>query len=136
MGRKVIPIYLLAGTPGSGKTWVCKQLEDKFDYLAHDDFPNPKTYISAIKRLASFATKPILIETPFSVSTFTDSLPVTPVFIIESEEVTKSRYEARDNKPIPQGHLSRIKTYIDRAKELNAFSGTSEQVLEYLKSKV
>ena len=129
-------IYLLIGAPGSGKTWVAKQLEDRFDYLAHDDFPNPKAYIQAIKRLEAFATKPLLIETPFSVSQFTEALSVIPIFIIESEETTKNRYENRENKPIPQGHLSRINTYRNRALELSAFSGTSQEALEYLKSKV
>lgn len=128
--------YLIVGAPGSGKTWIGNQLKDQFDYLPHDDYPNPKVYISAIKRLMQFNTKPILIETPFSVSVYTEALTVTPVFIIETPEVTKQRYESRENKPIPQGHLSRIETYRQRAAELNAFSGTSEEVLKYLKSKV
>lgn len=126
-----MPIYLIVGVPGSGKTWVCKQLTAKFDYLPHDDFPNPKAYIAAIKRLSSFATKPILIETPFSVSQYMESLNVIPVFIIETPEITKNRYETRDNKPIPQGHLSRINTYIERANELKAFKGTSQEVLDH-----
>ena len=129
-------IYLLVGAPGSGKTWVCEQLKDKFDYLPHDDFPTPKAYIKAIQRLSGFATKPILIETPFSVSLYTDVLILNPVFIIESEEITKKRYETRESKPIPQGHLSRINTYRQRALELSAFHGTSKEVLEYLKAKV
>ena len=127
-------IYLIVGAPGSGKTWVCSQLKDQFDYLPHDDFPNPKAYIAAIKRLASFSTKNILIETPFSVSQFMETLPVIPMFVIETPAITKSRYETREKKPIPQGHLTRINTYIDRAQELQAFSGTSEQVLERLKT--
>ncbi len=132
-------IYLVVGTPGSGKTWVCKQLEDQYDYLAHDDFRDIKDYISNIARLAQIATKPILIETPFSVSQVTEGLGskglhATPVFIIESDDVTSKRYEAREGRPIPKGHLSRINTYYDRARSLRAFYGTSEEVLAHLKA--
>lgn len=132
------PIYLIVGAPGSGKTWVCNQLKDRFEYLPHDTFPNDKTYVSAVHKLQGTATKPILIETPFSVSQILEPLSkhftVVPVFIIETPSLTQLRYESRENKPIPQGHLTRIQTYIQRAKELNAFSGTSKEVLDHLKS--
>lgn len=48
--------------------------------------------------------------------------------------MTRARYEAREGKPIPKGHLTRIQTYLDRADELGAFMGTSEQVLTHLKT--
>jgi hypothetical protein len=127
-------IYLLVGAPGSGKTWVAKQLETKFDYLPHDDFPDFKSYLAAIQRLSSCTDKPILVETPFSVSQYTSALKVTPVFIIETPETTTKRYETREGAPIPKGHLTRIETYKTRALELNAFVGTSQQVLEHLKT--
>lgn len=146
------PIYLVVGTPGSGKTWVCQQLGDKFDYLPHDDFGDPKRYIEAIVRLATYnqsaaqfntpdvtPANPVLIETPFSVTQIKEPLEargykVIPVFIIETPEVTTKRYEDRDQKPIPKGHLTRIETYKTRAKELGAFSGTAEQVLAHLRT--
>lgn len=128
------PIYLLVGTPGSGKTWVMDQLKDQFDCLKHDDYGDLKPYLNDIKRLQAIADKPILIETPFSVSQFMEALPVTPLFIIELPSVTRARYEAREGKPIPKGHLTRIQTYLDRADELGAFMGTSEQVLSHLKT--
>lgn len=131
-------VYLIIGTPGSGKTWVCKQLEDRFDYLAHDDFPDDKSYVAAVKRLEDIADKPILIETPFSVSNVMGPLvdhgmAVTPVFIIETAEITMLRYAQREGKAIIKGHLTRIETYKKRAVELSAFSGTSQEVLEHMK---
>jgi uridine kinase len=134
-------IYLVVGTPGSGKTWVCNQLKDKYDYLPHDDFSNDLSYVSATARLADFSDKTVLIETPFSVTQIVQPLMlrgyvVTPVFIIEDEETTRNRYKSRENKDIPKGHLTRIQTYRDRAAELGAFSGTSEEVLAHLRTKV
>lgn len=131
-------IYLLVGTPGSGKTWVATQLRSKFSHLAHDNFPRTGDYLEATKKTAAESSKPVLIETPFSVSQIIGPLKdsgfdVTPLFIIESEVTTKNRYAAREGKPIPAGHLTRIKTYIDRAKELGALSGTSDEILNHLR---
>lgn len=137
-------IYLLVGTPGSGKTWVASQLTDKFEWVAHDAY-NGKgfayegmAYVNEIMKASRTQSKPVLAETPFSVSQIIEPLEkkgftVEPVFIIESDHTTSTRYLRRENKPIPQGHLTRIQTYRKRAKEMNAFSGTSAQVLEYLK---
>lgn len=132
-------IYLVVGTPGSGKSWVCSQLTDKFDYIPHDEFDDTNQYLSAIKRMADFTDKPVLIETPFSVSQILKPLTayglnVHPVFIIESPELTAKRYYEREGKDIPQGHLTRINTYIDRAQEYQAPNGSSQFILNYLKS--
>lgn len=129
-------VYLIVGAPGSGKSWVCEQLTDKFEYMPHDEYK--KGYLDAIKLRLETATKPLLTETPFSVSGIVDPLTalgvkVVPVFIIETPELTSKRYTTREGKPIPAGHLTRIETYKQRATELNAFQGTSEQVLNHLK---
>jgi uridine kinase len=137
------PIYLVVGVPGSGKTWVCEQLKEKFDYLKHDDYisAGQKAYVHAAGRLADFSEKPVLIETPFSVSQIYEPLMrqgyrVIPVFIIETDEVVSKRYKDREGKDIIPGHLSRVRTYIDRAREMKCFSGTSSEVLSHLRSKV
>lgn len=129
-------IYLIIGAPGSGKSWVCNQLKDQFDYIPHDEYKIG--YIEEIVKRAKIASKLLLIETPFSISKVVDPLNLAgfspvPVFIIETPEITSKRYEAREGKPIHQGHLTRIETYKKRAKELKAFQGTSEEVLNYLK---
>jgi hypothetical protein len=81
---------------------------------------------------------PILIEAPFSVSQIKDPLEkhgrtVTPVFIVEERKTLAERYMRRENKPIPQGHLTRQDTYQRRAIEGGHFRGTSAQILEHLK---
>lgn len=142
-------IYILAASPGSGKSWVAEQLKHKFHYVPHDkhgqgSFPD---YVRIIASEAQKSDKPVICDTPFSLSQVMGPLQergfkVHPVFIIESPELTKERYEKREHirakeqnrywKPIPPGHLTRIRTFLERAKALNAPYGTSEQILKYL----
>lgn len=130
-------IYMVIGCPGSGKSWVCNQLADRFEYMKHDDYPNHTAYVSAISLRNN--TKPLLIETPFSVSQIKESLEkkgfvIVPVFIQEHPDVVRQRYREREGKEIPAGHLSRQNTYAERATAWQAYSGTSAQVLDYLRN--
>lgn len=142
------PIYLMIGVPGSGKSWVADQIKDKFDYVHHDGFighiNQPGVYVKEILKVWKEATRPLLTEAPFSVSQIKDPLEkagarVIPVIIVEDKKVLAERYEKdpkRDGKAIPKGHLTRMDTYLSRAKEYNAFVGNSSEVLEYLKKRV
>lgn len=135
-------IYLVVGVPGSGKSWVCEQLKEKFTYVHHDGYiylKRPGAYVQAILEIAPTATKPLLTEAPFSVRETLDPLvaagyEVIPVYIIEDPDVVAERYANRESKAIPQGHLTRMNTYRMRAQESGAFQGTSSQVLEHLKA--
>lgn len=133
--------YLVVGVPGSGKSWVCEKLTDKFEYVHHDGFiylKQPGAYLRAIFEASKTATRPLLIEAPFSISETKDPLEeagfkVIPVFILEKPSVVSMRYQKREGKEIPKGHLTRMQTYSERAKKWNAFSGTSSEVLAHLK---
>lgn len=134
-------VYLVVGVPASGKSWVCNQLKHKFLYLAHDLYieAGRQAYIDDIEDLAFASIKPILVETPFSVSQFTEPLAkagitVKPFFIIEELDIIAKRYEERGNGPMPEANITRLSTYYKRANELGAFKGTSKQVLEALKN--
>lgn len=133
-------IYLVIGCPGVGKSWVCNQLRELYEYVRHDDYIQPNAYLAAIVRQAKIATKPLLIETPFSVSQVKEPLEkhgyqITPIFIIEEPDTIRQRYRARENKPIPEGHITRQGTYLSRAIEWQAFRGSSEQALTYLRKR-
>lgn len=134
-------VYLIIGCPGSGKTWVCEQLIDKYNYIPHDLFIDLKeTYVDAIDRLSGNVTKPLLIETPFSISQILVPLKklkfdVEQIFIQESEQVLAARYKKRENKDIPMGHLTRQRTYMQRAKDGGHFYGTANEVLNHLRAK-
>lgn len=136
------PMYLIVGAPGSGKTWICSQLEDKFHLIHHDGYiylKEPGSYVREILKQAPKAEKPILIEAPFSISQTVEPLEkaghkITPVFIVETDKVHRDRYVAREKKPIPQGHLTRTRTYLQRARDGKHFYGTSAEVLKHLLS--
>lgn len=134
-------IYLVVGVPCAGKSWVCEQLGALYNYVRHDDYKDTNKYIAAIVGAAAASSKPLLIETPFSMSQIVEPLEshdysVTPVFVIEDEDALKRRYEARERKTIPMGHLTRQRTYASRARELKAYAGNSEAVLKHLRSKI
>jgi predicted kinase len=133
--------YMVIGCPGSGKSWVCDQLKNKFDYVHHDAFIGMAgdTYVNEIVRRSEGAKRPLLLEAPFSISKIKEPLEragfqITPVFIQEDPRTIGERYQKRENKEIPRGHLTRQETYRQRADEWKAFKGTSDQVLEHLKA--
>ena len=138
-------VYLVIGVPGSGKSWVCNQLKDKFVYKNHDarlgHANQPELYINDILEAAEGATKPILIEAPFSISAIKDPIEeagyeVEPIVIADDDYVISMQYKldpTRQGNDIPKGHLTRMGTYIQRAKTLGWFHGNSSQVLEHLK---
>lgn len=130
--RKII---VIAGVPGSGKTWVATQIPTIFPhitYLSHDK--HFRDHLGAIKALQS---NHIITESHINISKLLLDLKsagfgVKAYFIIETPEVVRSRYEAREGRSIPKQHLGRIDTMRSRAREYGAFTGTSYQVLNGL----
>jgi len=132
----MVPVYLVCGVSGSGKTWACKQVADKFHYIPHDE--HFKDHGPFVIREAKTATKPIVTESPFGERVLREELEragikVIPVFVIEPPHVVAMRYASREKKSLPKAALTRSRTIIERALEWKAFNGTSQQVLEYLK---
>lgn len=131
------PVYLICGVPGSGKTWVCSQLTEKYTYVANDDHIGGD-HLKEIYRAARSSEKPILADCPFGERLIRDNLinrglDVTPVFIVEDPQVIKRRYEKRDGVPIPTNHISRAMNIGARADQWRSKKGTSEEILEYLR---
>lgn len=134
------PIYLVVGVPCAGKSWVCEQLRDLYTYVRHDDYMDTNKYLAAIVRASAASSRPLLVETPFSMSQLVEPLEkhgyrVEPVFIIEDDNTLKQRYRNRERKEIPAGHLTRQRTYMERAAKLDAFAGSSADVLSWLRQK-
>lgn len=132
-------LYILVGSPGSGKTWVMNQLEEQYRVIPHDAHID-KDYLGAILSTLVNSGKPVLIETPFSMSKIVGPLEETgyrvePVFIIEDNDTYVARYFAREGKEPPKGHLTRTQTYLQRARDGDHFYGTSSEVLAHLRDK-
>lgn len=140
-------IFILVGASGSGKTWVANQIRDKFTYVAHDTYglKSNSEYVRVIAAHAAASEKPIVCDTPFSLSQIAEPLlqsgfEVNPVFIVEKPSVTRERYEKRykiekkGQEIMPQGHLTRIETYRKRAEEIGAPVGTSQEILDYMRN--
>jgi hypothetical protein len=135
--KQLQPIYLVCGTPGSGKTWVCRQLADKFTYVPHDDYP-VQHYGKALMLAAETSDKPVIGEGPFRITVLVDELlplnrRVRPFFIVEQPHIVKARYEAREHKPILSQHLTRIDRMIELSHEFGRPMGTSAEILQMLK---
>lgn len=133
-------VKFIVGAPCAGKSWLCSRLGEKFTYIPHDFYKNHDLYWQAIVRIDETSEKPLLIESPFSVSTLKASLDVHRakyeiVFVDVEPELARERYLIREHKIIPQGHLTRIQTYRTRAKEMSCFIGDSAKVLDYLLTK-
>lgn len=129
-------LYLIVGVSGSGKTWICKQLTDKFNYLPHDEYYN--NFTKAILNALMNSEKPVITECPFGERLVRDELEkygikVKPYFVIEPPEIVEKRYFDREKKPIRKSALTRANTIILRAQEWNAPYGNSEKVLSILK---
>jgi guanylate kinase len=128
-------LYMLAACSGSGKSWVCKQLTDLYDYVSYDD--NRKKDHLDLLLLPS--AKPKLYDPPIKISTFfkrhSDKFEIHAVFILEEDEVVKQRIAMRGGEWTE--HISkRNATMRKRFEKYGEFAGTSQEVLDYLKSKV
>lgn len=125
-------LYLISGAPASGKSWVCGQLADKFNYISYDGMPKWRHIFELLKA----NNKPLLYDPTIKISTFIKRyghlFNVHLIVIQESESVINERMVNRGGK-ITDTIKLRIKRMNTLAKSA-IFSGTSSQVLEYLKT--
>jgi gluconate kinase len=129
------PVYLICGVPGSGKTWVCRQMAHKAYYIPHD--LHYKDHASVLINKSRTSIRPIITECPFAERVLREqlelhSIKVHPIFVVEDPEIIKKRYENRENKRIPKNNLTRAVSIVNRAKEWNAPMGTSTEVLKIM----
>jgi shikimate kinase len=130
------PVYLICGVSGSGKSWVCRQLQDQYAYLAHD--LHYEDHVAATHTLAKHAIRPVLTECPFGERVTREQLEVLgvkviPVFVIEPVHIVRKRFEEREKRELPKNVATRAMTIIDRAREWGAFYGSSDDVLTHLR---
>lgn len=132
-------IYMVCGVPGSGKTWVCKQLKDQYTYVPHDDHIDG-SLTQALRKASHTSDKPLVTECPFGERPLKAKLElmgfdVRPVFIVEDKRVIIERYRGRTGGRLQKSAESRISGIKARAQNWNSFFGTSSEILAYLKSR-
>jgi len=140
-------IYLLCGVPGSGKTWVIDQLFNcrppiGFTSIEHDSVSREQL-LSLAKSLypPTHMKRNVIIDCPFDERSLRSelehlNLKVTPLFIVEHPKVIEARYFKREGKRPSQSILTRAETIMNKVREWNAFYGTSQEVLDFLRSKL
>lgn len=128
-------IYMLIGAPASGKSWVCNQILDQFEYISYDK--NIKK--NHLKLLRALSKKPKLYDPTFKISTIirrhSDEFNFHIICIKETEDVLKERIANRGGKmtdTIMKRNKQVEKRYIKYG-STKSFIGTSTEVLEYLK---
>jgi hypothetical protein len=156
----MVPIVLVCGVQGSGKSWVCRQLTGLFSYVAHDrcwshpSVPSPpadaidpawgppgskSTHFETLFNEARLSPLPVLTEVPFGERELRRRLEmagvhVIPVFIVEKEDKIAAQYLKREGRELPGGVLTRNRGLVARARDWGAFCGSSEAVSGHLRA--
>ena len=131
--RQAFPtIYMVCGASGSGKSWVCRQLTEQYNYISYDE-NSKKKHIDLLK--GADQSRPTLYDPPIKISTFikrhSHEFHIVPIFIIEDVNIVKDRILGRGGE-----WTDFIGRRCEAMKKRNAkygvFSGTSQEVLDYL----
>ena len=124
------PAIVMIAKRGSGKSWVCNQLDTSYNYISYDDTPKEQH----LHLMLNGENKPIIYD-PWRKATsfkkrYGDIFNVKLIVITVSESLLKERLEGRggtfDSKSIK--YCKRANTIALAAD----FSGSSEEVLTYL----
>lgn len=128
-------VYLVCGVSGSGKSWVCRQLGEKFHYIPHDEHYHD--FEPTLIKAAEEHDRPVISEVPFAERKVREALEwagvkVVPVFVVEAPDVVAKRFHGREGRPASKSAMTRATTIMKRVKEWKAFHGTSDEVLKHL----
>lgn len=130
-----VPFYLVVGPAGCGKSWVCDQLVD-VNYISFDSVPKEQHYHYMVE--LSKNKRPIVYDPFRKVNTiykrYASMFDIKIVVINESIATVKSRLESRGSTMTE----SKIAIYVDKFNKFKnaTFSGTSQEVLDYLKTEL
>lgn len=126
-------LFLIAGCPASGKSWVCNQLKDRLNYISYD---GTNKYYHTYELLKN-NSKPLLYDPTIKISTFTKRcghlFNIRLIVIVEDESVIEDRMLSRGGK-VTDTIKKRIKRMSNLSKKCE-YSGTSLEVFNYLSQK-
>lgn len=128
-----INLIIVAGLSGSGKSWVCDQLNDDFVYISYDKIPKEQHFYAMVETAKQ--GKHILydpLRKPISIlKRYRQVFSVRLMVIDESADVIKKRIIGRGGSRTD--NIDKFIHKIDQYKQYAEFSGTSSQVLEYIR---
>ena len=128
-------MYLLTGVSGAGKSWIARQL-DPNKYISYDEEKKEDHRFLLLK--SAYKSGHALFDPCVGVSTaikqYTDIFDVELLVILEDESVIRERLALRGGKFTDSisARMHRMFNLSEKA----TFSGTSSEVLAYLKTKL
>ena len=128
-------LYIISGIAGSGKSWACNQLDpEKFTYISHDS-NRKKTHLDLLR--GASRDKITIYDLNMKTSTFIrrhhHEFNIHFVTILGDFIIVKQQLVSRGGK-ITKGTYKRWKVMKKRAGQYAEFSGSSDEVLTYLRS--
>lgn len=130
-----VPMYLVVGPAGCGKSWVCDQLED-VNYIPSDSVPKEQHYHYMIEM--SKNGRPIIFD-PFRkfktlYNRYASLFDIKLIVINESSDIVESRLRSRGSVISKE----KISKYVDKFNKITYadFKGTSTEVLGFLKKDI
>jgi transposase-like protein len=132
-----IVVYFVVGASGAGKSWVCEQLTDMANYVNYDK-GDRMAHSSSILDAWIKNNRPCLFDPTTNVITYFNSFStlftVKLIVIDELYDVVSNRLLGRGGQ-VTNSLKKRVKRMNSLSKKAE-FSGTSDEVLQYLKSKL
>lgn len=131
-GNFLPKVYLLTGCFGAGKSTISNILSSSCDIYDKDKKHNIKD--------VAISSQPCIYQTSMKVTQdinlFKTFFDVDVIVILEDFETIKSRILNRSGKFNKESIIKRIKRMEFIAKKYGTFSGTADECLDYLKSKL
>ena len=133
---KRVKLFIVSGAAGSGKSWICDQLKD-VNYISFDTIPKEQHYHYMVE--LSKNGRPIVYD-PFRKANtiynrYKHIFDAQIVTIVEDLDTIMSRLAQRGSNL----DRSKVKKFVFKFKSSaknSAFSGTSTEVLEYLRAQL
>lgn len=122
-------LFIVAGAPGSGKSFVCEALENVV-YVPHDKTPRRLIESKIREGLADGRT--VVYDPTIKVSTTLKLFPQGRLIVVNEPEATIRERLAARGGTFTQGVANRIRRMLSLSRRAE-FSGTSTEVAAYLK---
>ncbi len=131
-----VPLFIITGPSGCGKSWVCDQLKN-INYISFDAIPKEQHYHHMVE--LSKNGRPIVYDPLRKAKTFynryKDYFETYLIVITETTEVVLKRLRSRGSG-LKEEDVSPYVNKMAKLAKTASFSGTSQEVLNYLNAQL